>query len=78
MTTKAKKSPTYSSLLATCVSASRNAGLTNKTVTKFVDKNDEILTVWSFENEPHAVALGQRALIRTCRMPDGKLFHNLE
>ena len=71
--------PTYTSFLATCVSASRNAGSTQKTVTKFITGSDEsIVTVWSFVAEPHSVMLGQKALITKVRMPDGTLFYNLD
>jgi len=79
MTTKAKKvaKATYSSFLATCVSASRNAGSTQKTITKFATSNDELIDVWSFVAEPHSVELGTRALLTRVRMPDGKLFYNL-
>ena len=69
---------TYTSILATCVSASRNAGSTGKTITKFIDASDNVLDVWSFVNEPHSVTLGTRALVTKVRMPDGKLFYNLE
>ena len=69
---------TYTNILATCVSASRNAGSTGKTITKFIDASDNVLDVWSFVAEPHCVTLGTRALLRKVRMPDGKLFYNLE
>jgi hypothetical protein len=69
---------TYSSSLAICVSATRNAGNTGMSITKFASGDDAILDVWSKPEESVSVALGTKALIRTTRMPDGKRFHHLE
>jgi hypothetical protein len=87
MTTKAKASvrkarksaePTYSDIFATCIRPSRMIDSLGKTITKFASKNDAILDVWSFADEPHNIAVGQRVLLRAKHMPDGKVFYNLQ
>lgn len=71
------KQPTYSDIFATCVRPSKMTSL-GMTITKFASKNDAILDVWSFADEPHNVSLGQTALLRVKHMPDGKVFYNLQ
>lgn len=87
MTAKAKASarkprksaePTYSDMFATCIRQSRMIASLGKTITKFASRNDDVLDVWSYEGEPHSVALGERALLRAKHMPDGKVFYNLQ
>jgi hypothetical protein len=80
MPTKAKsasKPKVYSDILATCIRQSKMIDSLGKTITKFVS-GDTILTVWSFEDSPHTVSIGQQCLLRVVHMPDGKVFYNLE
>jgi hypothetical protein len=71
------KQPTYSDIFATCIRQSKMIDSLGKTITKF-ESNDSILDVWSFADEPHNIALGQRCLLRVAHMPDGKVFYNLQ
>ena len=78
MTKKSAPVATYADLFATCVRQSRMIDSLGKTITKFASKNDAILDVWSYADEPHNIAVGQRCLLRVKHMPDGKVFYNLQ
>ena len=63
---------------ATCVSPSHRTGKsTSQTITHFEDESSVTHRVWSYVDEPHAIQLGQRALLQHTTMPNGKVFTNL-
>ncbi len=75
---KVAKEATYSDVFAVCVRSSSLITSLDKTITKFVSKNDTILDVWSYAGQSHDIAVGQRCLLRAKHMPDGKVFYNLQ
>lgn len=68
---------TYSNVYVTCIRASKLTP-NGKTVTHYASNNDDIIESWSFANKPDYVALGTKVLLRAKRMPDGKVFYNLQ
>jgi hypothetical protein len=76
--TRKSQEATYSDMLATCVRASKNIDSLNKSLTKLIDSKDSIIDLWSFEGEPHDIAIGSRVLLRVKHMPDGKVFYNAQ
>ena len=74
----AKAVATYTDLLTTCVRPSKYIGSIDKSLTKLITSNDEIIDLWSFAGEPHDIPIGKRVYVVRKTQPDGKVFYNLQ